>query len=272
MAPAEAPISSSAGSMSDSPIWQVLIDELDLWQASGKTATLWWRDDDAIEETPQLHKLDALSCEYEVPITIAVIPAKLKDSLPEYLNGRDNFNVIQHGYLHQSHAAKGEKKIEIGGLRELDDIVIELSLGLTHLQNAFANQIVPVLVPPWNRIEARTYPILSEAGFRGLSSMWARKAKFPAEGLLQVNTHLDPVNWRQDRGFIEKLEAITQIHLHLFGRRTGYLDSDEPTGILTHHLVQTDEVWDFCRELFSRLNKHPATQWLDAGTIWRISP
>lgn len=256
--------------MSDNPVWQVLIDELDLWQAAGKTATFWWRDDDAIEETPQLHMLDKLSLDCKVPISIAVIPARLEGSLSEYLNGRDHFNVIQHGYAHQSYAAKGQKKIEIGGLRELDDIARELEAGRERLQDAFANQFLPVLVPPWNRIEVRTYPVLSEAGFRGLSSMWARKADYPAEGLLQVNTHLDPVNWRQDRGFIDEHEAISQIHLHLFGRRTGYLDSDEPTGILTHHLDQTDAVWIFCRQLFLRLNEHPATQWLDAKDIWGV--
>lgn len=257
--------------MSINPVWQALIDELDLWQAVGKTATLWWRDDDAIEETPQLHRLDKLSRECEVPITIAVIPARLKDSLPEYLNGRNHISVVQHGYAHQSYAAKGQKKIEIGGLRELDDIARELLVGRKRLQDAFADQFLPVLVPPWNRIEARTYPILSRAGFRGLSSMWARKADYPAEGLLQVNTHLDPVNWRQDRGFIDENQAISQIHLHLFGRRTGYLDSDEPTGVLTHHLDQTDAVWDFCRQLFSRLNAHPAVRWLDSRAIWQVS-
>ena len=113
--------------------------------------------------------------------------------------------------------------------------------------------------------------MLSNTGFRGLSSMWARKAEFPAEGLLQVNTHLDPVNWRQGRGFIEEHQAISQIHLHLFGRRTGFLDSDEPTGILTHHLDQTDHVWGFCRQLFSRLNAHPAVRWLNARTIRGIA-
>jgi len=258
--------------MNDNSLWQVLIDELDLWQAAGKTATLWWRDDDAIKESPQLHRLDKLSQECQVPITIAVIPARLEDSLPEYLFRREHFNVIQHGYAHQSYAAKGQKKIEIGGLRELDDITRELEAGRKRLQDAFADHFLPVLVPPWNRIEPRTYPVLRQAGFCGLSSMWARKADYPAEGLLQVNTHLDPVNWRQDRGFIDEHEAISQIHLHLFGRRTGYLDSDEPTGILTHHLDQTDAVWDFCETLFSNLNAHSATRWLNAKAIWGVKP
>jgi hypothetical protein len=41
--------------------WATLQRELDRWAESGKTATFWWRDDDAVEETPQLQTLDALS-------------------------------------------------------------------------------------------------------------------------------------------------------------------------------------------------------------------
>jgi len=248
--------------------WQILSDELDLWQAASKTATFWWRDDDASKDTSQLHRLDQLSQDSGVPVSIAVIPARLENSLAEYLHGRDHFTVVQHGYAHQSYAAKGQKKIEIGGLRELDDIARELRQGMTRLNTVFAEQFLPVLVPPWNRIDPRTYAMLHEIGFRGLSSMWARKATFPAEGLLQINTHLDPVNWRKDRGFIPEHQAINDIYLHLFGRRTGFLDGDEPTGILTHHLDQTDDVWDFCGRLFSKLSEHPAVRWLDAGNIW----
>jgi len=44
--------------------------------------------------------------------------------------------------------------------------------------------------------------------------------------------------------------------------------SSEPTGILTHHLAQTEEVWDFIRTLMQKLSEHPAVEWLDARSIW----
>jgi len=246
----------------------MLDQELDLWKESGKTATFWWRDDDAVEETPQLRLLDTLSREMKIPVSLAVIPSGMHRSLPGYLRQRDNFIAIQHGYGHRSYALEGMKKIELGGDRSDDDIQSDLVTGRLQLHTAFGEQFMPVLVPPWNRIERRVYPVLIGSGFSGVSSMWPRETTYPVKGLLQVNTHLDPVDWRHGRGFIGVAIAIGQIHRHLSSRRLAAEDITEPTGILTHHLVQNDEVWAFCRTLFDVLNRHPAAQWLDASEIW----
>lgn len=98
--------------------------------------------------------------------------------------------------------------------------------------------------------------------------MWARKTTFPFPGILQVNTHFDPINWRQDRGFIGESSALEQICRHLSASRLVQADIAEPGGVLTHHLVQNDEVWTFCKKLFATLNRHPAARWLNAREIW----
>ena len=254
--------------MSESIAWQALITELDMWQSASNTAAFWWRDDDAIEHTTQLEQLDRLSQRHHAPVSIAVIPARLQESLIDYIDGIEHFDVLQHGYAHHSYASRGVKKIEIGGQRDNSDIAKDLKKGFDILKEAFPGHFIPVLVPPWNRIEARCYSAISETGFTGVSSMWARKEAHPAAGLLQVNTHLDPVNWRHGRGFIDRATAIIQLQMHLRGRRIGFLDEDEPTGILTHHLDQTEPVWKFCDELFSVIGNHPAAAWTDAATIW----
>ena len=125
-----------------------------------------------------------------------------------------------------------------------------------------------VLVPPWNRVESRVFSALTRADFIGLSSMWARKQTFPAPELLQVNTHLDPVNWRFGGQFLGEYRAISQLRRHLYARRVGLREIDEPTGILTHHLVQDDSVWEFTDALFRFINQHPASKWLSAKDIW----
>lgn len=261
--------------MADSPqsipeAWAMLQNELNLWVESGKTATFWWRDDDAVEETPKIQLLDTLSRDMQVPVSVAVIPAVMHDSLVQFLHQRDNFTAMQHGYSHRSYALKAAKKIELGGDRSCDEIQAELDRGRRLLSTAFGEQFIPVLVPPWNRIESRIYPTLASAGFSGISSIRARETACPVKGLLQVNTHLDPVNWHHDRGFIGETIAIGQIHQHLSARRQAGGDIAEPTGILTHHLIQNDEVWAFCRALFDTLNRHPATRWLNAREIWAI--
>jgi hypothetical protein len=208
----------------------------------------------------------------KIPVSLAVIPAELKSSLPQFTRQRDNIVVIQHGYSHCSYAASGAKKIELGGERSTDEIQTELYAGRKRLDRAFGEQFIPVIAPPWNRIEPRTYPALVAAGFSGLSSMWARKSACPFTGLLQVNTHLDPVNWRRDRGFIGDTDAIEQILRHLSARRLERADIAEPSGILTHHLNQNDKVWEFCGTLYEMLNQHPAVQWLSAREIWAVDP
>ncbi|MFA9420182.1 MAG: hypothetical protein ACERLB_08530 [Gammaproteobacteria bacterium] len=253
---------------SSSVAWAKLQDELDLWSDTGNSATFWWRDDDATRETAELKRLNSLSQDLQIPVALATIPSLLHNSLPRYLRERNNFTVFQHGYSHSSYAAEGMKRIEVGGERSTDEIQTQLATGCQKLQDAFADQFLPVLVPPWNRIEPRTYAALVSAGFCGVSSMWARASAYPAEGLLQVNTHLDPVNWRHDRGFIGESRAIAHICNHLFTRRANSQVSSEPTGILTHQLAQTEEVWDFVRRLMQKLSEHPAVEWLDARSIW----
>ena len=248
--------------------WAMLKNELDQWLESGQTASFWWRDDDAVEETTQLRRLDALSRETEVPVSIAVIPTGLSTSLPRYLSQRENFIALQHGYSHRSYATPEKKKIELGGERSSDEIQVEITEGRLQLSKTFGEQFLPVMVPPWNRIESRIFPLLADVGFSGVSTMWARESAHPYKGLLQVNTHLDPVNWRHGRGFIGETGAIEQILNHLSTRRIERNNLAEPTGILTHHLCQNDEVWVFCRSLIETLNRHPAVKWLNAREIW----
>ena len=54
-------------------VFRPLTDEFDRWADQGLTATLWWRDDDAIAPTPALDRL--LDAAGPVPLTLAVIPA-----------------------------------------------------------------------------------------------------------------------------------------------------------------------------------------------------
>jgi hypothetical protein len=102
--------------------------------------------------------------------------------------------------------------------------------------------------------------------------MRVRRRALPAPGLLQVNTHLDPVNWRRQGGFIGLYPAVAILVQHLLARRTGYRDLDEPTGILSHHKVQNEAVWRFLNELIGFLQDHPAVKWMDSAEIWRQSP
>ncbi len=251
--------------------WSWLQRELDAWGERELLADFWWRDDDAVAASPQLDRLLQIGERHGVPLSLAVIPASLQQTLPDRLQSCPQVSVLQHGYSHQSHARPGQLKLELGGERDLAQTRADLRLGQQLLRNHFGAGFTPVLVPPWNRIDPLVVAALPGLGFTGISTMRVRRLAAPAPGLLQVNTHLDPVNWRQRRGFIGLYPAIAILVQHLVARRSGYRDFAEPTGILSHHLAQNDAVWRFLDDLFNFLDRHPAACWRSAETLWKVS-
>ena len=248
--------------------WQWLGRELDRWGAEGRQARFWWRDDDAGAPDRRLDRLLALAGERRLPLAVAAIPTHLEDRLTDQLRTRPGISILQHGFAHRNHAPAGERKLELGGSRTDADILGDLRRGFELLQARFGTRFVPVLVPPWNRLRAELIGDLPAIGFRGLSIMKARREAHPAPALLQVNSHLDPINWRHDGGFVGVYPAIAILIQHLTARRIGYRDADEPTGILSHHLVQNEAVWAFLDELLQFLAAHPAVEFVGAEQIW----
>ncbi len=250
------------------PAWDWLRRELDRWGDGGQSAQFWWRDDDAVEPRAELERLLQLSESSASALSLAVIPAQLEAGLADCLQPYPLVSVMQHGYSHLNHAAPGELKLELGGNRDSGQLLRDLRRGYRIMDRGFGERFVPVLVPPWNRIDEGLAQCLADIGFIGISTMRVRRERSPAAGLLQVNTHLDPVNWRHRRGFIGLYPAIAILVQHLVAKRSGYRDMDEPTGILSHHLVHNDATWTFLGDLFALLREHPAAGLVGAPSIW----
>ncbi len=248
--------------------WNGLSRELDAWTEDGRQATFWWRDDDATEWTPKLNRLLELAAAHGVPIALAVIPGAMKSDLRENVGEREAFAVLQHGYAHRNHALPREKKCELGHHRPADEVLAEIRAGRERLETVFGRNFVPVLVPPWNRIEKLLLPHLSLAGFAGLSTYGPREREWPAKHIRQVNTHVDPIDWRGSRGFLGEAKVLALVIGRLRARRCGEVDTHEPTGILTHHLVHDDGCWRFLSRLLARTAAHPGVAWLGAPEIF----
>lgn len=232
--------------------WGDLARELDLWRAAGRRATFWWRDDDAVAASPALAELQRIA---RVPIALAVIPLApdrpLQDSLAAAVESWPLAFVLQHGIDHLSHAAPGDKNNEFPATRPVAEALRGLETGLARLQNAFGPRFVPVLTPPWNRIADHMLTHLPALGLRGISrfSEPPFKAPPPVAGLREVNTEVDVIDWRGNRGFAGRDAAIGRLAAHLAARRTGQCAPDLPTGILTHHLVHDTATWRFLENL-----------------------
>ncbi len=254
--------------------WSDLDRELDLWHATDRQATIWWRDDDAVRPGPALDRLLGLAARHGAPLALAVIPAAAEPALARKLAeaqaGAPQVAVLQHGYAHRNHEPTERKKCELGAARPIAAVLEELAGGRDRLGALFGAQALPVLVPPWNRIAADLLPALPALGFRGLSTYTPRDAAQPVPELLQVNCHLDPIRWKPQRGFLGEAAALDLLCDHLAARRAGRADASEPSGILTHHAVHDEALWHFLDRLLAALSAHPAVRLLTADAAFDI--
>ena len=79
----------------------------------------------------------------------------------------------------------------------------------------------------------------------------------PVPGLVQINTHIDPIFWRGTRGLVPPDTLVAQTVSLLRDRRQGRADRDEPLGYLTHHLVHDADIWEFSRQFLTELGNGP---------------
>ena len=226
---------------------------LDKAAARARPVEFWWRDDDAVTATPALDRLLALATRHDLPLALAVIPAGATEALATRLSSEARVSVLQHGWSHASHAAGGEKKIELGGTQPTASILDELQRGLGRLRGLFGEKFLPVLVPPWNRIADPIREARHSLGLAGLSVSGPASANEPH----QVNVHLDILEWRPTRP-IARSEAYRLLAEEIERRLEG---DREPVGIMTHHLVHREESWALLDALFEMLAKHPGVRW-----------
>ncbi|MDR9782890.1 polysaccharide deacetylase family protein [Rhizobium redzepovicii] len=247
--------------MTDMTSWEPLRRELDRWQAAGRVARLWLRDDDAIEPTPDLERLLALTGESKVPLTLAVIPGLTGEPLAARLAAEAGVTVAVHGWSHSNHAGPERKKQELGSDRPAEIVLGELGDGFRLLQRLHPARFLPVLVPPWNRIDATLIPALPDLGFAALSVYGRARQGGP---IPLLNTHVDIIDWHGTRGGRSEAELVAELVAELRDRFAG---SDEPIGVLTHHLVHDAAAWDFLSALFAATGRHPAVNWSAASAL-----
>ncbi|MDW3224369.1 MAG: polysaccharide deacetylase [Paracoccaceae bacterium] len=231
--------------------WSPLRRELALWRAHRLTLPLWWRDDDAIAATSALEQLSRLSDDLGLPIHLAVIPDAVENSLRDAVCTQSVFIPIIHGWAHRNTAPIGAKKSEFDHQRSGSKA--ELEQALTKMLSVFDTRLVRVFVPPWNRLHSSNLQILSDVGYQMVSAFQPRRTAMAAPGLLQVNTHLDPIDWHGTRDLLDPDQIIATAVELLKTRRVGRADNSEPFGYLTHHLVHTSPIWDFSRAFLNEL-------------------
>ncbi|MBP1861411.1 polysaccharide deacetylase family protein [Rhizobium herbae] len=240
---------------------KTIVEELGRWQQTGKVARFWLRDDDAVEPTAPLDRLLEISGIFSVPLTLAIIPAHTGEALAARLEREPLCTVAVHGWSHKNYAGAEEKKQELGRHRPAAAVLGELKQGFDRLAGLHSGRFVPMLVPPWNRIDAALVPHLAGLGYEALSVYGPEK---PAD-LPLINSHVDVMDWHGTRGGRDPQALVVEI----VARLRHMFDNGGTMGLLTHHLVHDDAVWNFMSALFAVTSRHPACLWTPVPDILR---
>ena len=248
-------------------MWERVKAELDCWHRDDRTALFWWRDDVAIQVSPQLRRLISVLKLHHVTVGLSVIPAQAKQSLVTFVQDRPEISVLVHGYAHKNHEAKQRTKREFGRSRRQRDAEGELAHGLHSIRTMFGESALAVLVPPWNRISPGIVRELPRLGYRGLSTWKPCHDASPVRGLTQVNAHLDLIDWRRGKS-IKSEELVASLVLRkLRWRRARTAGAVEPLGLLTHHLLWNRDKERIVMNLM-QATQHPAVRWLSPRALF----
>ena len=226
---------------------------------------IWWRDDDAGRDTEKLDALLELATRARRPLGLAVVPARLGPAVTSKVLAADNVDVLQHGWNHADQAPVGNKKIELGGVLTPDACSSRLHCGKVIMEQAFGGRFLPVLVPPWNRIDGHCLAKLEGLGFAGIST-FADDARGAAHGLRQVNTHVDVIDWRGGRRMKPLAELREELLQQLAKPALGTI------GLLSHHLGMTLDEMAALEQLFRYVDSIDRCRWASPRRLFAPSP
>jgi hypothetical protein len=238
--------------------WSELQAWLDAAAERGEAIRFWWRDDDAGRAHPALTRLLDLAEQHDGPLALAVVPLWLEEDAQAQIAASHQASILQHGLGHVDHGSANGKPIELGG-RPADVIAAELAHGRALLEQAFGATFVAIQVPPWNRIDPALIERLPALGFVGLSTFGRGACREPFSGLVQINTQLDPIDWKGTRSFVGEPAALEQM--------AGVLGAEEPIGLLSHHLAMDEPGWRFLEQLILLISRHPGARLCPVGDL-----
>ena len=234
--------------------YQRLEKEINRLDSENKCMEIWWRDDDLEAPSHSLENMISVSDNINLAPLLAVIPARASKQLVKLLN-QCNINIAMHGLNHYNYEPLTRKKAEFGSFRPIEAQWKDLEKGISHLEQLFGDLFLKCFVPPWNRINSELAKTLPSFGISSLSTFSSRKGATPVPGLLQVNTHVDVIDWKENRSFIGAELMAGKIAGELQNCRTGTIENPEPIGLLTHHLMMSIDDWKEFQEVCIVLKK-----------------
>lgn len=227
--------------------------ELRRWRRAGRTARLWWRDDDAADASAALDRLLQTSRACGAPLTLAMVPVGDKAALAATLVRTPQVTVIQHGIDHQnrrSGPAAGEFPHD-WAQGEVEAALLQGWRMIQGLPRARA-----VFAPPWNDVHPHLEAALAARGYAG----WSANGALGSEGLPRIDAHLDLLRWRGGARFRGQGRFLKALTAELARRRRAQAWT-APIGLLTHHLAHDEAAWRFLEHFLAWSMTQPELAW-----------
>ncbi|WP_038363730.1 polysaccharide deacetylase family protein [Bosea sp. UNC402CLCol] len=246
-------------------LWSPLIEELGHWHAAGRQLRLWLRDDDAVGPSAALDRLATCAERFHVPVLLAVIPMLAETALAGSLRDSPALLPCQHGCWHRNHAPAGAKKSEFGPDRAPEAVDTEIVKASLRLRDVLGEAILPVFVPPWNRIDPGHAARLPALGFTALSCFRDHR-NGPDGGPQLLNTHIDVMDWHGGRIGRNPAGLIAEI-VGLLIEWRGRPQGPDTLGLLLHHRDHDETAWAFLSDLLALADSHSAVALADPRSL-----
>ena len=233
--------------------------ELDQWSKVGWVAKFFWRDDDAVTDTPALRRLFQVARDKGITVALAVIPEQADAALARLLT-TETCCVWQHGWNHRWY-----ERGEFGDGRPLEAMKYDALSGQRRMDQLFGPQgWQRIFVPPFHEIAMPFKALLSVLGYLGVSAGVPPTPRI--EGVPELNA-FDFMDWKAKK-LLPESEIYALILEELKSRRAGSIPAARPIGLLTHHLVMDEQDWSVLSDLFSLLQSHEASHVCSAFEVF----
>jgi hypothetical protein len=239
------------------------------WRRAGRTARLWWRDDDLAGGSARLDRLLRISWEAGAPLTLAVVPTGDMAALGVRLAHTTLVSVTQHGVDHQNRRS-GPAAGEFPHDWTQADLEIALRRGWSLIQGL--PRAEAIYVPPWNDAHPLLESALVACGYAGwsMSGEMASGRPDPDGSLPRVDVHLDLMRWRGGARFRGKGRFLKTFRLELRRRRKAGL-WEAPIGLLTHHLAHDEASWAFLERFLHHTARRAEFSWVALPALIRVA-
>ncbi len=232
-----------------------------------KRTTVFCRDDDVDEWTPELHAILETFLRAEVPVNYLIIPNDLTDEAVDNILMRkaqysDLVYLNQHGYRHRQNIGGQQRFSEFAANRPYEEQLADIGRGKRILAKALGSHFDSlVFTPPCHKYDANTLRALCDLGFEVLSASiyysWAPRVqrslgqwfgavrmmgkavsyhggKTPGLALWQLSVAIDVDMQRSAAGFVVK--SATELMREFQVART----HSPFVGIMLHHSTYRD--------------------------------